>query len=237
VKPIVGITSYAQEASWGHWTLPAALVPLSYVDSIVAAGGRPLVVPPVAGGVEETLDALDGLVLSGGADIDPGAYGDEPHPETTATHPHRDDAELALLEAALARDMPVLAICRGMQMLNVLHGGNLHQHLPELVGHDGHRAAPGTFSEHVVTVEPGSLTGSIVGERTTVQSSHHQGLERLGEGLEVVGWAEDGCPEAIESRRHRFAVGVLWHPEEGKDKRLFEALVREARRYRDRRRR
>ena len=233
MKPIVGITSYSQEASWGAWTLPAALVPLSYVRSVDLAGGRPVLVPPVDDAVEETLDALHGLVLSGGADIDPGAYGDEPHPETTITHPHRDRAELSLLEAALARELPVLAICRGMQMLNVLHGGNLHQHLPDLVGHDGHRQTSGVFSDHSVRLQAGSTTASILGEETGVKSSHHQGLERIGEGLDVVGWAEDGSVEAIEDRRKRFALGVLWHPEEGDDKRLFEALVEEAQRYRD----
>jgi len=227
----VGITSYAQEATWGAWTLPAALVPLSYVRSVELAGGRPLVVPPVDGAVEETLDVLHGLVLSGGADIDPAAYGEEPHPETTMTHPHRDQAELTLLEAALARELPVLAICRGMQMLNILHGGNLHQHLPDLVGHEGHRQVPGVFADHSVRLQEGSTTGAILGERTRVKSSHHQGLERVGEGLDVVAWAEDGSIEAIEDRTRRFAVGVLWHPEESEDKRLFEALVEHARRY------
>jgi putative glutamine amidotransferase len=235
VKPLIGITSYAQEASWGYWTLPAALVPLAYVRSVDLAGGRPLVVPPVENAVEETLDALDGLVLSGGADIDPSVYAEEPHAETTITSPHRDEAELTLLEAAIARDMPVLAICRGMQMLNILHGGNLHQHLPERVGHEGHRAVLGAFSEHDVSIERESVTGAILGERTGVKSSHHQGLERVGEGLDIVGWAEDGSIEAIEDRSRRFAVGVLWHPEEGEDKRLFEALVEEARRYRSER--
>lgn len=233
MKPVVGITSYAQEASWGAWTLPAALVPLSYVRSVELAGGRPLLVPPMDDAVEETLDALHGLVLSGGTDIDPGAYGEEPHAETTITHPHRDRAELTLLEAALARELPVLAICRGMQMLNVLHGGNLHQHLPELVGHEGHRQTAGVFSEHSVQLQEGSTTAAILGARAAVKSSHHQGLERVGEGLDVVGWADDGSVEAIEDRARRFAVGVLWHPEEGEDKRLFEALVDQARRYRD----
>lgn len=232
MRPLIGITSYAQEARWGAWTLPAALVPLAYVRSVELAGGRPLLVPPVDGGVEETLDALDGLVLSGGADIDPSAYDSEPHPETTITHPDRDRAELALLEAALAREMPVLAICRGMQVLNVAHGGDLDQHLPERLGHAGHRETPGIFSEHAVRIEPESRTGRIVGARTSVKSSHHQGLERVGEGLAVVGWAEDGTIEAIEDPRRRFALGVLWHPEEGEDKRLFEALVEEARAYR-----
>lgn len=227
----MGITSYAQEASWGAWTLPAALVPLSYVRSVELAGGRPLVVPPVADAVEETLDVLHGLVLSGGADIDPATYGETPHPETTMLQPHRDEAELTLLEAALARELPVLAICRGMQMLNILYGGNLHQHLPELVGHEGHRETPGVFSKHPVRLRESSTTGTILGERTSVKSSHHQGVERIGEGLDVVGWAEDGAVEAIEDRARRFAVGVLWHPEEGEDKALFEALVEQARRY------
>lgn len=232
MKPIIGITSYAQEASWGYWKLPAALIPFSYVESVTAAGGRPLLVPPVPDAIEETLDALDGLILSGGADIDPEVYGDERHPETTVTHPHRDEAELPLLEAALARDMPVLAICRGMQVLNVLHGGALHQHLPELVGHEGHRAVQGAFSDHEVTIEPGSRTGSLLGPRAHVKSSHHQGLDRVGDGLAVVGHAEDGSIEAIEDPARRFALGVLWHPEEGDDKTLFEALVAEARSYR-----
>lgn len=232
MKPIVGITSYAQDASWGAWTLPAALVPLSYVRSVELAGGRPLVVPPVDGAIEETLDVLHGLVLSGGADIDPAAYGETTHPETTMTHPHRDVAELSLLEAALARELPVLAICRGMQMLNILHGGTLHQHLPDLVGHEGHRETPGVFSEHPVRLREGSTAGTLLGGRAAVKSSHHQGVERLGEGLDAVGWSDDGAIEAIEAPARRFAVGVLWHPEEGEDKALFEALVEHARRYR-----
>lgn len=232
MKPVIGITSYAQEASWGAWTLPAVLVPLSYVRSVELAGGRPFVVPPVDDAVEETLDALDGLVLSGGADVDPAHYGEEPHPATSAQL-HRDRAELALLEAALARELPVLAICRGMQMLNVVHRGSLHQHLPELVGHDGHREARGTFSEHEVTLLQGSRTAGIIGDRARVMSSHHQAPQRIGEGLEPVAWAEDGTVEAVEDPQRPFAIGVLWHPEEGEDKRLFEALVEEARRFRE----
>lgn len=236
MRPVIGITSYAQEARWGAWSLPAAVLPLSYVRSVELAGGRPLLVPPVEDAVDETLDVLDGLVLSGGADIDPSAYDAEPHPETTITQPDRDQAELALLVGALAREMPVLAICRGMQILNVLHGGGLHQHLPELVGHEGHRETPGVFSEHEVRIEPRSRTGRLLGPRTSAKSSHHQGLGTVGAGLRVVGWAEDGTVEAIEDPERRFAIGVLWHPEEGEDKRLFEALVEEADAYRKERR-
>ncbi len=231
MKPLIGITSYVQEAAWGHWLLPAALVPLSYVRAVELAGGRPLVVPPAHDAVEETISALDGLVLSGGADIDPARYGRDRHP-ATAVDGERDEAEAALLEAALARGVPVLGVCRGMQMLNVLRGGTLHQHLPELVGHDGHRQARGVFSEHDVKLARGSRSEAAVGERTRVKSTHHQALERLGDGLEAVGWAEDGTVEAIEDRRSPFAVGVLWHPEEGEGDRLFEALVEEARRFR-----
>ncbi|MDH4102348.1 MAG: gamma-glutamyl-gamma-aminobutyrate hydrolase family protein [Thermoleophilia bacterium] len=236
MKPVIGITSYEQEASWGHWTLPAALIPVSYVRSVELAGGRPLVVPPVADAVDETLEALDGLVLSGGADVDPAHFAEGLHPMTTGLHPERDEAELMLLEAALAREMPVLAICRGMQILNVSRGGSLHQHLPERVAHNGHREARGTFSEHGVRMATGSRTAAIIGHEARVLSSHHQALERIGDSLDAAAWAEDGTVEAIEDRR-QFAIGVLWHPEEGEDKRLFEALVDHARRFRDERRR
>jgi gamma-glutamyl-gamma-aminobutyrate hydrolase PuuD len=230
MKPVVGITSYEQEAAWGHWQLPAALIPASYVRSVDRAGGRPFVLPPVADAVDETLDALQGLVLSGGADIGPAHYAEGLHPMTTGPHPERDEAEMMLLEAALAREMPVLAICRGMQLLNVLRGGSLHQHLPERVDHDGHREARGTFSEHDVKLAAGSQTAAIIGQEARVLSAHHQAPERIGDGLDAVGWAEDGTVEAVEDPR-QFAIGVLWHPEEGEDKRLFEALVDEARRY------
>jgi gamma-glutamyl-gamma-aminobutyrate hydrolase PuuD len=231
VKPLIGITSYAEEASWGYWTLPAALVPLSYVRSVELAGGRPIVVPPTDDGVEETLDALDGLILSGGADLDPAAYGASPH-RTTGAQVERDRAELALLTGALERDLPVLAICRGMQLLNVAQGGSLHQHLPDVVGHEGHRETRGAFSEHAVRIAPGSRAAGILGEESRIKSTHHQAPDRIGDGLEPVGWAEDGTVEALERARGAFAVGVLWHPEEGEDKRLFEALVEEARTYR-----
>ena len=147
-RPIVGITSYAQPARWGSWELPAALVPWSYVESVERAGGRPLLVPPSTDGVEETVDALDGLIFSGGIDIDPAQYGARAHPSTDPAQVHRDEGELALLGAALAHDLPTLAICRGFQLLNVLRGGDLIQHLPESLGHEGHREVLGTFSEH-----------------------------------------------------------------------------------------
>jgi putative glutamine amidotransferase len=232
-RPLIGITSYAQPARWGAWELPAALVPLYYVESVDRAGGRALVVPPSTNAVDETLDVLDGIVFSGGIDIDPIAYGAARHPETDPAQAHRDAGELALLARALERDMPTLAICRGFQLLNVLRGGDLIQHLPERVGHEGHREALGAFSEHPVDVKEGTRLAEILGARHDgVQSSHHQGAGRVGEGLVETAWAEDGALEGLEDPDKRFALAVLWHPEMEEDKRLFEALVDEARAYR-----
>jgi putative glutamine amidotransferase len=231
-RPIIGITAYAEEATWGVWTEPAALIPLSYVRSVERAGGRALLVPPTEDGIEETLDRLDGLVFSGGSDVDPDAYGAEAHPATIGIRPERDRAELALLTAALERDMPVLAVCRGSQVLNVALGGDLEQHVPDRVGHDGHKQVPGTFSEHDVEPAPGSRLAPLIGERATVKSHHHQGYGRLGRGLRAAARAEDDTVEAIEDPARRFTVGVLWHPEEGDDMHLFEELVAKARAYR-----
>jgi putative glutamine amidotransferase len=232
VRPVIGITAYAEQARWGVWEAPAALIPLSYVSAVERAGGRPLLVPPSEDGIEETLAVLDGLLFSGGADIDPDTYGAEAHPETNGVRPERDQAELALLEAALARDMPVLAVCRGSQVLNVALGGDLVQHLPEVVGHERHKHTPGVFADHDVEVLPGTKLHALVGDHAPVKSHHHQGYGRIGEGLREAARADDGTVEAIEDPERRFALGVLWHPEAGEDAALFEALVAEARRYR-----
>jgi putative glutamine amidotransferase len=231
-RPLIGITTYVEEASWSHWRASAALIPFAYVRAVERAGGRALLVPPDDDGVEETLDALDGLILSGGNDVDPAAYGAEPHAETGGVRPERDRGELALLQGALARDMPVLAVCRGSQILNVARGGDLVQHLPEVVGHEQHRETPGVFSSHGIRVDPESRLGAIVGEHAPVQSHHHQGFGRVGEGLRETAWADDGTLEAVEDPSKRFALGVLWHPEEAEDGALFRTLVQEAVVYR-----
>jgi gamma-glutamyl-gamma-aminobutyrate hydrolase PuuD len=231
-RPVIGITTYAQEASWGVWRLPAALIPLDYVSAVERAGGRPLLVPPSEDGVEETLDALDGIVFSGGADVDPALYGADAHPETDSPQAHRDAGELALLRGALERDLPTLAVCRGFQLLNVVRGGDLRQHLPEELGHDEHKQIPGTFAEHPVEVKDGTRLASLIGARSDVTSHHHQGLGRVGDGLVETAWAKDGTLEAVEDPSRRFALGVQWHPETGEDRALFEALVDEARTYR-----
>jgi putative glutamine amidotransferase len=211
-------------------------VPAAYVHAIDRAGGRPLLVPLTTGGVEETLAAVDGMLFPGGADLDPELYGQEPHEATFGVDGERDRAELALLEEALARDMPVLAVCRGSQVLNVARGGDLQQHLPDVVGDETHKHMPGEFADHDVTVEAGTRLAALVGAGAPVKSHHHQGFGRIGEGLRAAARAEDGTIEAVEDPALRFAVGVLWHPEAGEDLRLFEELVRNARAYRASRR-
>jgi putative glutamine amidotransferase len=231
-RAVIGITAYVTQAQFGAWDLESVLLPVDYVRAVERAGGRALLVPPSTEGIEETLDAVDGLIFSGGSDLDPELYGQERHAETTGIVPERDSGELALLKAALERDMPVLAICRGSQVLNVLLGGDLIQHLPEIVGDGTHKDIPGRFTEHDVEVEIGTQLDELVGGEVIVKSHHHQGFGRLGEGLRVAARAEDGTIEAIENPSHSFAVGVLWHPEAGEDARLFEGLVTEAARYR-----
>jgi putative glutamine amidotransferase len=231
-RPVIGITSYAEQARWGVWDAPAALIPMVYVQAVEHAGGRPLLVPPSDEAIEETLDALDGLLLSGGSDLDPALYGADAHPETNGIRPDRDRAEIALLQAALERDMPVLAVCRGSQVFNVARGGDLVQHLPDVVGDEKHKQTPGVFADHDVDVKTDTRLGQLLGDRAPVKSHHHQGYGRLGDGLVESAHAEDGTIEAFEDPSQRFALGVLWHPEEGEDFRLFEQLVEEARRYR-----
>lgn len=231
-RPLIGITAYAEpDVRWGVWQLPASLIPLAYVEAIERAGGRPLLVPPSEEGVEETLDALDGLLVSGGPDLDPSLYGQESHPETKGVHEARDRGELALLTRALERDLPVLAVCRGSQLLNVARGGDLVQHLPEVVGDEAHKHTPGAFADHEVTIRPGTRLGALVGDHAPVKSHHHQGFGRIGRGLVETARAEDGTIEGLEDPEKRFALGVLWHPEEGDDAALFRGLVDEARTY------
>ena len=235
-RPLIGITTYVEHASWGHWdNVEAALIPYDYVRAVERAGGRAVLVPPDDSGIADVLDALDGLVFSGGNDLEPSVYGADAHDATGGTNPERDRGELALLEAALARDLPVLAICRGSQVLNVARGGEIEQHLPDRLGDEVHRQVPGTFGEHGVDVLPETKLAGIVGPRVAVKSHHHQGFDRLGDGLRESARAEDGTVEGVEDPTRTFALGVLWHPEEDEDKALFEALVAAAAEHRARR--
>jgi putative glutamine amidotransferase len=237
--PLIGIATALERARWSYWDQQAALLPRSYVDAVQRAGGIALMVPPDAAAVQrpdDVLDVLDGLMLTGGADIDPAAYGAAAHPETSGTVPERDAAEIALVRRALERDLPVLGICRGMQLINVALGGTLHQHLPERFGHHEHRRKPGTFegADHDVRLAPGSLAARAAGEeRHGTKSHHHQGIAEVGDGLVVSGWsALDELPEAIELPDRRFALGVQWHPEADLRSRLIAALVAAAAEHR-----
>jgi len=210
------------------------MVPRAYATAVQRAGALALVLPPddaAAESPDALLDRIDALILAGGADIDPASYGAKPDPETAGGSPERDRFELGVAHRALERDMPVLGICRGMQMLNVACGGTLTQHLPDIVGHLDHRPTPGTFSNHAVRLEPGSLAAQAAGaDRLAVKSHHHQGTDEIGENLVVTGWAErDGVVEAIELPQKRFSLGVLWHPEEDMRDRVVKALVDAAR--------
>ena len=239
-RPVIGITTYVAPARWGPWDMPAALVPLGYVSAVAAAGGQPVLIPPSppspapgpddgGGAPAEVLAAVDGLIFCGGPDLDPAHYGQDRAEQTVHLAPERDVPELALIRAALDGGVPMLGICRGMQVLNVALGGSLVQHLPAVVGHDGHATAPGRFDLHPVTTAADSRVGDTLGREAVVHSGHHQGIGELGGGLVATAWAPDGAVEAIELAGGEFVVGVLWHPEQGDDHRLFSALVEASR--------
>ncbi len=197
-EPVIGISAYCLQARWGSWDLPAVLLPRRYSDMVAAAGGLPVLLPPLHG-VAGVLRRLDGLVLSGGGDIDPAIYGAQKDPATGPASPDRDRAELELCQQALAGRVPVLGICRGIQVVNVALGGTLHQHLPDLVGHDGHSPDPAGYGTHKVSIAPGSrLAGLLGGHEAAVPTHHHQAIDRLGTGLAAVAWTDDGVIEAAE---------------------------------------
>ena len=231
VRPVIGLSSYAEPARWAAWELPAALLPLNYAEQVAAAGGVPVLLPPVPG-IAAAVDRLDALILTGGGDIDPAAYGAAAHPRTGRVSVERDRAELDLLAAALTAGLPVLGICRGLQLLNIARGGTLHQHLADLgpALDPDHTPEPGTFGRHPVRVAAGSMLAEILGadEPFAVPTAHHQAIDRLGAGLTATAWAADGIVEAAEltdGEHHPFVIAVQWHPEAGDDPRLFHALV------------
>jgi putative glutamine amidotransferase len=235
--PVIGIVGAPEQARYGMWDTPCVLTQVSYIEAIQRVGGVALLIAPDPAVVEDPdliLDRVDALVLAGGADVDPTTYGAEPHPLTVGTVPGRDASEVALARRAIERDLPVLGICRGMQVLNVVYGGSLIQDLPEVFGHQHHRRNPGTFagSEHDVVLTPGSLAATAAGEEHHVtRSHHHQGVDRLGDGLVISGRAVmDELPEAIEAPEQTFVLGVQWHPEADPDSRIIGALVEQARR-------
>ena len=232
-RPRIGICTAIERARWSYWDTEAYLLDRNYVDAVQAAGGIALMLPPDAeADPDEILDVLDGLILAGGADIDPATYGAELHAMTSGMRPERDAFELALARRALERDIPLLGICRGMQLMNIARGGTLIQHLPEDVGHEDHRRVAGSFdgADHDVRLADGSLAARAAGEVDhATKSHHHQAIARLGEGLVETGWSTlDELPEAIEDPARRYALGVQWHPEADPASQLVASLVREA---------
>ena len=227
--PLIGVTTYYEAASWRVWVREAALLPAPYVRAVERAGGVPVLLPPTTTrGAEAVVRSLDGIVFSGGGDLEPGLYGAERHHETGPPQPARDRYEFALIRAVIEADLPFLAVCRGIQVLNVAREGDLVQHLPDAVGHDRHAPVPGKMGSHEVRITLASTLGKVLGDHADVPTYHHQAVRRLGKGLVAVAWTDDQVVEAIELQGHRFGLGVQWHPEEGDDPRLFEALVAEA---------
>ena len=234
--PLIGISGYVEQARWGVWDREATLLPQVYVTAVHAAGGRAVVVPPFPEGADAVVSRLDGLILAGGSDLDPALYGAErdprtdatspdldaaePDPRTTGVRPQRDAGEVALLRAAVEADLPTLGICRGMQLMSAYAGGKLVQHLES----GEHRGTPGVYVRHPVRTVPGTRLAGILGPDVEVPSYHHQGVADPGT-LTVSAYAPDGGIEGVEDPAARFHVGVLWHPEQGTDPRLFQALL------------
>jgi putative glutamine amidotransferase len=231
-RPLIGLCAALERARFGVWEEEASVLAHSYMEAVQRAGGLAVMLPPDPGAdPDRLLYVVDGLILAGGRDIDPSTYGEERAPETDEPHAVRDGFELALARRAMERDIPLLGVCRGMQLMNVARGGTLVQDLP---AHLGHRRTIGTFdgNDHPVRLAEGSLAARAAGEtHHATLSHHHQGVDRLGEGLEVSGWSDDDdLPEAIEAPGLRFALGVQWHPEADPQSQVIAALVEAARR-------
>jgi putative glutamine amidotransferase len=230
-RPVIGLTTYAEETRFGINDTFAAVLPLSYVHAVHVSGGRAVLVTPDDPDID-VLEGLDALIFTGGSDVDPGLYGEDRHP-TVSVRPQRDKAELVLMRAALEADLPLLGICRGMQLMTVAYGGKLHQHLPDVLGHYNHRPIAGPkFGEHEVKLAPDTLCHAILGDVVVVNSFHHQGIADPG-GLTPTGWCpDDGLIETVEDPAKTFMVGVQWHPEDTTDFRVFAALVAAANAHR-----
>ncbi|WP_028644235.1 gamma-glutamyl-gamma-aminobutyrate hydrolase family protein [Nocardioides sp. URHA0020] len=232
VAPVIGLTTYREQAAWGVWHQRADLLPVQYAAAVEATGGVPLLLPPLAqvGAADAVVARLDGLVISGGADVDPELYAEPAHPATAGWRPDRDAWEVALLEAAEAAGLPVLGVCRGMQVMAVQAGGALVQHVPDVVEHEGHSPGGDQFGAVQVVTAAGTRVAGLVGERLSVNCHHHQSV-RSHPGYVAVAHASDGTLEAIEADGERFCVGVQWHPETAADVGLLAGLARAAAAY------
>lgn len=224
-RPVIGVTSYDATASWGVWHAPALLLPGDYLDALFDSGAAPVALP-ARSDATDVADRLDGLVLIGGPDVSAARYGAARHPEAQAPDLARDELEFELVAVATERRLPLLAICRGLQVLNVARGGTLRQHVPDAVGHEGHSPGPGTYGRTSVEVVPTSRLAATLGrDRLEVDCYHHQAVDAIGTGLVVTARSSDGVIEAVEDPSAPFLVGVQWHPEVGEDRSLFVGLV------------
>lgn len=234
-RPVIGLTTYLQQAQTGIWDVHASFLPGIYIEGVTLAGGIAILLPPqpVDGGiVEQILDGIDGLIITGGRDVDPAAYGHDPLPTTDEPDRVRDAWELALVSAAIRRRLPVLGICRGAQVLNVALGGTLHQHLPDILGHTRHQQGNAVFTTSSIRTVAGSRLAGLIGESTNAQCYHHQAIDRLGDGLTISARDGEGVIEAVELPGEDFVLAVQWHPEETLDDlRVFAGLVEAARNY------
>jgi len=229
VTPVIGITTYREQARWGVWDVDADVLHAAYADAVQAAGAAAVLLPPQDPGcAPAVLDRVDGLVVAGGADVDPARYGAEPHERTRGIRPDRDAWELALLETAAERDLPTLMVCRGMQLEAARVGGTLEQHTPDVVGHEGHSPGADQYGDVAVATVPGTTVAGLIGAGRVVRCHHHQSV-RSHPGLLAAARAEDGIVEALEHPGRRFWVGVQWHPETQADVGLFRGLVAAAR--------
>jgi len=228
--PLIGITTYREEAAWGVWRQRADVLQVEYADAVVRAGGVPLLLPPASADLDAAravVGRIDGLVVAGGADVEPARYREQPHDRTAAWRPDRDAWELALLTAAEEVRLPTLGVCRGMQLMAVAAGGALDQHTPDVVGHEQHSPGGDVFGRLAVRTEPDSLISRIHGPELEAHCHHHQSV-RTHPGYVASAWSEDGTVEAMEQASDRFCLGVQWHPEMARDQRLFDALVQAA---------
>ncbi|HEY3996800.1 MAG TPA: gamma-glutamyl-gamma-aminobutyrate hydrolase family protein [Mycobacterium sp.] len=234
-RPVVGLTSYLERVRTGIWDIPAGYLPADYFEGVISAGGIAVLLPPQPVDpdiVSSVLDSLHALVVTGGYDLDPAAYGQQPHPTTDQPRGDRDAWEFALLRGALDRGLPVLGICRGAQVLNVAFGGTLHQNLPDVLGHSGHRAGNGVFTRLRVQTVAGTRLAALLGQSADAPCYHHQAIDKVGDGLVVSAWDPDGVVEALELPGDNFVLAVQWHPEQAlEDSRLFTAIVDAARSY------
>jgi len=234
-RPLIGMTAYAQQVQYGSNDLMAGMLPMTYVKAVHAVGGRAVLITPDDPGTD-VIESLDGIVFSGGGDVDPAHWGAEPHPATDVDRV-RDESEALLMRAALDAGLPLLGVCRGMQLMAAVTGGSLHQHLPDVIGSERHRAAPGTdplaadasaYGRHDVVIRRGSRAHALLGSHITVNSFHHQAVAEPG-AFTPVGWCpDDRVIEILEDPKHPYALGVQWHPERTADLRVFGGLVQAA---------